>query len=270
MSRSTEGVRMEISISLEELALLLNLMGYPIVAKGFLVSQLGNIAAEEERGRLMAANHTLLAKDIITLEEGQLHIAAPYSELLDLLPNNDYAVRCILVSQGDTQRMLTYYIRGEQIVEQQIAFGVVHSLRTISSLDEVSEAIYSLLEIHTLQGMDHVTEYLSQAELEGLTTVYTDMTAASNRLQKLGWAKETADYFAQDNFEQRRRAGLLRVVMNPEQSKPSERGYMLLTGSSGRAWLMILNDADGGSPLIVQPATNDLVRRETMILLEPL
>lgn len=259
----------EIHLSLEELALLINLMGYPIVAKGLLTSQLGDISPQEERGRLLAANHTLLAKGMMELRGGKLYIEPAYSDLLDLLPNNDYAVRCVVSSEGSASQMLTYYLRDDQTVQQRITHGAVHSLRAVSSLTQAVEAIQALLMLDISQPHSHEIGYLRQEELEALPESYSDAADASQRLQAVGWAKGTADSFAQDLFNQRLRGAVYRVEMNPEDKEWSERGFMLLTGISDRTWLMTPGGGPDSDSLLIKPATRDLVRDAIVILLKP-
>lgn len=265
---STATFQSDIRVSLEELALLLNLMGHSVVAKGLLVSQLGDISVEEERGRLLAANHTLLAKNIMKLDEGQLHIDPAYTNLLSILIDNDFAVRCFAASEGGFLQTLTYYIEGERIVEQRIDHGAVHSFRAVFSLSEATEAIGALLELDAIRSHESGASKLSQAELQALTEDQPDAARASDRLQALGWTKEAADSFAEDNFSRHRRAGLLRAVMNPEQATTLERGFMLLTGKFGRSWLMSFDGNGENDLLLIRPATANLVRQEIITLLK--
>ena len=59
----TNNESLELRLALEEVVVLLNLMGHPQLARETLHALTGLITPDEERGRLLTANRTLLVFD---------------------------------------------------------------------------------------------------------------------------------------------------------------------------------------------------------------
>lgn len=257
-----------LTLSLEEVAVVLSLLGYPEVAKGLLVTQLGEISADEERGRLLAANHSLLAKNILYLQGDKIRMEPPYAQLLGFLTTNDYALRGTIRQIGQPEQILNFYARGERLVEHRITHGVVHTFREVSDVEKALDACISFLGMESDAPFAAASFTLTNAQIEEARSLAAEQAEiAFNYLHELGAPKESARLFAEDLGQQKMRAAVLRVNVNMATGLTSDYGYLTLGGASGRYWLMDINALNGTSMLVVQPMTKALTRKLTRALM---
>lgn len=73
----TKDETLELRLSLEEVVVLLNLMGHAQLAGETLRALVGPIAPDEMRGRLLAANRSLLARGIFKLAGDNCRLTRP-------------------------------------------------------------------------------------------------------------------------------------------------------------------------------------------------
>ena len=256
-----------LSLGLEELVVVLNLLGYAEVAKGLLVTQLGEIGPNEERGRLLAANHSLMAKEILYLQGGAIRMEEGPARLLGFLIANDYAVRGTARNIKAAEESLTCYIRGGEVVEHRLTHGVVHAFRRSDPAAAVDALAAFMLPADreafqappfTL-GDDRLQEAQSLIAAEGAE-------AGAAFFRGLGADEAAAAPLAEDLNRQTLRSAAMQVTIDMSTGINADRGYLILAGATGRAWVMDIREQNGAGELTVQPATEKLVGQLTKAL----
>lgn len=240
-------------VSLEELAVLLSLTGHPAIAKNILVASLGEMNPDEEKGRLLAANHTLMAKDILTIQDAQPVLDAQVVRLVSVLSKQNFLLR-LSSGEGISERILTYYFQDDLVVEHQVHFGVVHLFEEVENAGVISVRAGSFLSLDSVAPFS-VTEFsvaqheMDQVRIEALQST----SAAITRLQKLGVSDHASKLLVEDISSSKLRGALVRVDFTNDGLPRSSRGSLVLKGVSGRAWLMDIHVDKNGPNLIVRP-----------------
>lgn len=261
----------ELRLSLEELSLILSLLGHAEVAKVMLGEYLGEPSADELRGRMLAASNSLLARGIIHPAGDQVQMEPVSSQLFRPIVQNDYVIQCNLLQAGQEERVLSYFRRNDQLVEMRPYYGIYTTIRAINdnrTAVESCETFFELVDLDLFPA-DPFTLNGEQAQAAELL-VNGDVNYSQSSLESMGVESETAAFFAEDFARPAKRAVALRLRAGPEEQVLSDAGYLAVTGTSGRTWLLTVNSQDKGASVLVQPATRDLVRESTMTLLEPL
>ena len=132
----------EYRFSIEEVAALLAISGMKDVAKGLLMSNFGELSPDEERGRLLAANHSLYVRGHITVNgEGQ-QVAPEIVELLTAFTSSARTLRA-----GKTgaygEDVLAFHYHAEQWTENSAQDGVTFSFHGKRSLDDIEAQLMS-------------------------------------------------------------------------------------------------------------------------------
>lgn len=131
-------------LSTEELAVVIGIAGRPEIAKGLLSSSFGEISVDEERGRLLAAHNSLLARKLIHLEAGQPQLHPEFKKTMAA-----FLVGRRLVRAGRTglfgEDMLAYYHHADGWLGHGIRDGVSHHLDFPFSLDRAEAAVEAFL-----------------------------------------------------------------------------------------------------------------------------
>lgn len=256
-----------LSLGLEELVVVLNLLGYPEVAKGLLVTQLGEISPDEERGRLLAANHSLMAKEILYLQGGSIRMEEGPARLLGFLITNDYAVRGTARSIRGTEESLTYYVRNQSVVEHRITHGVIHAFRESVLAAAVDDLAAFTLPPggETFQAPPFTIEDEQwQAAQSQIATEGAE--AGKDFFRSIGVDETAAAYLVEDLSRQTLRSAAMQVTVDMKEGINADHGYLILGSESGRVWAMDIHEQNGIGELVVQPATEKLVRQLTKVL----
>lgn len=256
-----------LALGLEELAVVLNLMGYPEVAKGALFGQLGEINVDEERGRLLAANNSLLARDLLYLQGDQIRMKSEYAQLLGFLVTNDFAVRGTVRRKGTAEEHLTYYMRDGRAVEHHITHVAVHAFRKVTQV-EANEALLASLVPAGATPFESTSFTIDERQLDqaGSLTRNEGEASAIAFLCGLNVPEDASVLLADDLRRQNFRSAAMRVRMNMSEGLDADQGYLVLGGESGRAWHMDIHARNGDARLVVQPATARLMRQSTKAL----
>lgn len=253
--------------SLEELAVCLSMMGKPEAAKQMLITYLGEINADEERGRLLAVNHTLLAKEILYLEGENVRLRESFARLLSPLVYSDAVLRCSRKARGKQEQVLSHHFRNGSFVRHEIDYGVVHTLTEVTTKDEVITACTDFLEIEGDQPTFSVPAgRLTQEQLEEARAHAIDsVQSAAEYLQSKGIPQETSQLFAQDLNQTVYRGSVLRVETTPEGLK-SDTGFLTLKGTSGRTWFLEIIVEEGTPFVEIAPARAKVIEKAILEL----
>lgn len=256
-----------LSLGLEELVVLLGLLGYSEVAKGLLVSHLGEVDSNEERGRLMAANHSLMAKNILYLENDSIRMVPEYARLLGALIANDFAVRTSVRVLGETEHTLTYYVRNEQLIEHRITHGVVHTFQDVASIDDALSALLAFLEVDGIQPFQISPFVITREKWElAQAKINDESDAAVDHLREQQVPEESAALLAEDLQQQVMRGAAMQLKVDFTSGLVADAGYLILKGASGRVWLLEIKEAADEARLLIQSATTDRLKQVSRIL----
>jgi hypothetical protein len=131
---------LEFTLGVEELTAAISLAGQVEAAKGLLVGTFGELSADEQKGRLMAANHALLARGWVTLVEGKPRLDERLAGLITRLFTGGDVLR-----SGRTgaygENVLALFPGQGGWLEHRVRDGVVHSLRFPLNKQQASAAL---------------------------------------------------------------------------------------------------------------------------------
>jgi hypothetical protein len=262
---------LELSLSLEEVVVLLNLMGQAQLARETLHALVGDISPDEERGRLLAANRSLLARGVFHLAGGELQIDPAYTRLLAPLADNHFVLRCAARRPEQPEEVLAFYVKDGLIVEQRIEYGVAHTFREVENLAGASAAGASFLDLSQVVDFDAEPFTLTGDQLEEARRLASAETGpAQTYLRDLGLNKEAVSLFVDDLAHQRRRGSAVRLEIDHTAGTVRDSGFLSLVGDSGRVWLFTTQAGENGPVVLVSPANLDRVRQSLELALAPL
>lgn len=268
MTRTDE--QTELRLSLEELALILSLLGYAEAAKLSLTEYLGDPGYDELRGRMLAAGNSLLARGILGAANGQMQMEPAYADLLQPIIYHDYVVRCSLMQAGQEEMLASYYRRADQIAALRPYYGIYNTIAWMINEAAVADDCLAFFLPSDLIPFPAQPFTLPADPAQGAKILNAaDADYSQSYLERIGVSPETAARFAADATQQVKRGIALRLRAGSDDEVLADRGYVLFTAASGRTWLLTVNEVDGGASVVVRPATRDLIRQETLTLLEP-
>ncbi|GIL15517.1 MAG: hypothetical protein BroJett039_06900 [Chloroflexota bacterium] len=230
MNKAVDNLR----LSIEEVALVLSIHGSPDAAKLMLLASFGELSPDEEKGRLLAAGHSLMARGFLNLNSGKSELAPPMSELVSAM--NTYQIALRMESKStETDVTITFFIHGNQIIQQSVEQGVVYRF---DQVQEQSTIIQKGVRFFNLtKGVNGINSeplipfrILEQAREESL-----EVSAIAAKLKNEGVPERLCNLLAEDIKNLRTRGAVLRID-NKENNLISDHGFLTLTGES-RTWL---------------------------------
>ena len=256
------------SLSIEEMAVGLSLLGRPELARTLLSNQYGEIGADDERGRLMAANNTLCVRGWLTIDgNGRPHLDPQLRQALEAVVRQDYLLRCSRNS-GGKEEVLAYYVTPEITVEHSIGMsGVAHHL-AIADAGRIVEKVTEFLGAgdDPLPAITPAT--FSHAVLTEASNDATQSAAAAQAtLNRGGVAEPMAGWFAEDLFANDYRASLLRVDMDAQGAAIADRGFLALRGRGGRVWLLRVILENNNANIVATLANREVIQTAVRELL---
>ena len=244
-----------IRLGLEELAVSLSLVGRPEAAKGFLLSHLGELNEDEERGRLLAAHHSLLAKNILYMEGERPRIKSEFSHILRPLVQSDFFLRCSRKADGEPEQVLSFYFRDGYIVSHAIEHGVVHELAETDAEDEVIADVLAFFDAEETKRFDVSGGKLTREQVEEVRKRAQESSESADQyLAELNVPNDTRELFVRDLREPLYRGSAMRVITTDEELLANE-GFLLLRSRSGRMWHMQIIVEDEQPFVTLQAAT---------------
>lgn len=255
----------ELCLSLEELALVFSLLGHAPLAKETLTNELGELNADELRGRILAAGNTLLAKGVFGANGG-LVLEPAYEAVLGPMIHADFALQCSAFGAGVPERSLMFYVQGERIVRHSSYYGAYHELQ---ALESAAAAVADIMAFFA-PGLrfQAVPFALDPAQTQAARLLDGDTAGELQaRLEAQGVDTTTAELFANDLRAHTQWSLTLRLWPSDE-GVVTEIGYEIFAGAAGRAWLITVSGAD--DPAVhARPADEDALRELTHSLLRP-
>lgn len=117
-------------LSVEELVLALTLSGHEEMARALMLLHFGELGEAEGKGRLTAAAHGLIARDLgaFSFSNGELSLSEAFQQVLKIVTAPDYSIRFSRVREGEDIQQV-YHWCGEEMVLQQVKSGVAYLLQ---------------------------------------------------------------------------------------------------------------------------------------------
>jgi hypothetical protein len=186
---------------------------------------------------------------------------------LGFLITNDFAVRGTVRSKNGIEESLTYYVRNQSVVEHHLTHGIVHTFQE-SILSTAVDALASFMmppagATFQLPSFTLGNEQLNQAQL---LIAAEGVEAGHSFLEATGIGEATAAYLAEDLSRQTLRSAAMQVIVDMNKGISADHGYLILGSATGRAWLMDIQEQNGAGELVIQPATEELVKQMTEAL----
>lgn len=137
------------SLSIEEVAFALAAVGGSDVAAGFLQSVVGNLSPDQLSGRLTAASHSLLARQMLTIDlsEEQSSLSSDLAKIVSIFTGATSSIRCTKTHNAG-EMTLTYFVAHNGCLEYSTEQGVVSHLTLYDSLSEILSRILEFVEGH--------------------------------------------------------------------------------------------------------------------------
>jgi hypothetical protein len=242
-------IKTEYRLSIEELAYLMGALGEPDIAGGFLVVLLGELTPSETEGRLYAASHSLMARDLLHVDTttGEQEICEPLADMVRGIVYHDFSLRCSYVETG-IERSAAFFVSENRIVQHVLEQQVVSNIEFAPTLENAAERCAHLF------GLKLVPQATSMAKpLGAIAPSLLDEASAldpTTSLQQMidtfaggGLSLPVAEEVADDIVHQHSRGSVLWTARPNEEQEVTQRGMLLLRGRE-RFWTMILDDED--------------------------
>ena len=237
--------RPRVQLGVEELSLAMSMIGEPEVAKGLLHLALGEMSTEEEKGRLLAAGHSLMARGLLFIRDGQSHLAGDLRGLLSTLADNDFIIHCNRRKLGSAAQVLAYFVKGTTALEQRVEQQVVYHLSSVSDLEEVVAGGLEFFKVQEseifcfpdaevpVSVIDRAKEAADESP-EAILTIFQNSGVPDTLCRLLSEDFQRSEY----------RGSVIRVERSKEGPLGLNKGFLVLKGAK-RTWLFPLILRDG-------------------------
>lgn len=227
-------------LSVEELAFALGMLGGAEGASGFLRTVLGDRSQAELEGRLMAACHSLIARDLLKfdLQTQSKELDGNLAALVGILLQSDFSIRCSR-STVNGELLCTYFFRGRDTVEHRIVQEIISSVRL---LRPPQAAAASSLDFFGLaKGTAGTTGPVGTIPVSLLEQLREQAASAREDhltppLMAAGISAPLADRLAEDLLATEYRGSVIRID-NRNGQMVSNKGFLILKGHE-RYWLL--------------------------------
>jgi hypothetical protein len=255
-------------LSLEELAFALGVIGGVDVASAFLVTTLGKLKDDDLSGRLTAASHSLLARELMTIEQGKGKLEAGLAEVATAIVASTHTIRCNEVGR-DGERVVTFFVSDAVIIEHELKNGVVAVLTRLPD----TQAIVTRLAEFVTNGQTQVDApagtigVIPVSVLEQFNRATPAQTAEQSRqdLVKTGIERSVAAKLAQDLASATARGSALLITSDAEGAPVSNRGFLFSKGSQ-HLWLFNIQPTDPPQAEIYPGTHENLIRLGRLLL----
>ena len=126
----------KVSLSVEELATCFMFAGKKDEGKGILKGSTGELNSDEERGRFMAASHSLIARGLLSSENGTARLSAEVNEIVNGMLISPTTVRASKTIPGG-EAILAFYASPAGWMEHRITDQIIHYFRLSVQKSEI-------------------------------------------------------------------------------------------------------------------------------------
>lgn len=235
-------------LSLDEVAVCIQLHSGNDAAHSFLRSTMGALSDENAAGRLAAGSHGLMARDALTVDPatGAAALHPELATMVAIMDRSAWTLRCSVVSGGQPSDT-TYFRVGDLTVEFAVRLGVVARMELLASPDDVPRRVSAFarathvgapvdglgsVSVPTLQGLRGVGRASTAGAAAAVEAVRSELRATL--------PDDVARALAHDAV---RGAGdwgaVMKLDAGPGGSMASDRGFFFYDAGP-RVWLFDL------------------------------
>lgn len=233
------------------------------VASDFLAALLGPRPRLETEGRLLAASHALVARDLLDFDAdtGAKSLAPALASVLHPLLASDYSVRCARIANRQEQAR-AYYVSGPTIIEHSLHRQVAVRLETVADSASAAERCLQFWQLPADVTAPTSTEPLAVLPASLLETLRAQLGRVPNeeiaaQLRQAGMGAVAAAGLAADLGQAEQHNSAMRIEQRDGQAVANE-GFLLLQ-CEDRLWLLTINPVTPPT-LTVQRADSRQVR----------
>ncbi len=223
-------------LSVEEIALVMSIIGQPQMAHDIMVAQLGAMQKEEAHIRLLTAGHSLLARKWLDIDaEGKMSLVEPLMSWGQILVHADFSIRYSRSSR-QADYSFTHHFKENRVLTHIIEQGLLHHITQVSDRKTLLQEGKEFFEVGQ-------TDFVDCPEIEipqNVLNEIKDEKSKSNIVEKLksiNIPSHLQSVLVEDLSQVRYRGSILRVEYGEEKAPFSERGLLVLRGPS-RLWLL--------------------------------
>lgn len=259
-----DGLQSSIQLCVEELCLALGMIGKPEVGKSLLYMAAGEISAVEEQGRLLAAGHSLLARNLLMIRDGQTQLVDELKRELFVLVDNDFIIQYNR-KVGNADQTLAYFVKDKAIVQQSIEQGVVYRLSASADRANIITGGIEYFGIER-EGVSYPEVQLPQSVLEKAKEASAESVDSVLTLLKSSGVPEPLGGFLSEDFQKSEYRGAAMRIEDREGKLVSDEGFFLLKGPR-RIWLFPLMFKENETYVRVLLGTSQTFTREVKQLI---
>jgi hypothetical protein len=251
-------------VSIEELAMIMNVAGYPDKAYHLMVSQLGDMSKEEARIRLMTAGHSLLARKYLSIDtNGNTTLMDPVARIAWILSGADLSIRYSR-SYRNADFALAFHFGEDQIYAHRVEQGVVHHIAKVDSKDSVIQGGVDFFGFAEIQSFTCPPAKISQQLLEEVKDDPSPVVI-ERRLASAGVPDETRSLLVEDLSHTQYRGSIMQVQYGEDNVPQADEGLLVLSGPE-RLWLLRPLFQNDERYVTLLPGTEEVFRQEVSAL----
>ena len=226
------------TLSVEELAMGVALLGFPEDASRILQVEFGQLQPEVARAYLDAASHSLIARGWITWEEGTARLLPALAERLTAFVETQFSLLLQKRPRQGPTTVLTFHVHPRGILAHLLTRDVVHHLAPLSPKDILAAAL-SFLEVPPSQ-WENEERQVGMLSADAFRSLFRSSSQAMlhQALSATTLPDDVQHALEEDFLHARHRALLLLIEYDQERQPFSQEGAFLLQGPE-RAWFFI-------------------------------
>lgn len=224
-----------LSLSVEELALSVSLMGYPEDAATLLQAQFGEISSEKAQHYLEAASHSLLARGWAIQENGSLTLSPILQDVIQSLMVTQFSLQLQKRPRRGSPVSLTFHFGPVDVLVHSLSYDVVHQFYRIVP-EDVLPAGWAFFEIPREQWEQEGN--FGPIPATTFRALYKAKTLAEREaiMEKANLPSEIRRMLLED-LAQAHYRGLITLLEYDEQRRPfANQGAFVLQGPN-RTWM---------------------------------
>jgi hypothetical protein len=248
----------DISLSIEEIAVAMGAEGDSQVALGILIKQFGKVSKDEMEGRLYSAIHALIAEGrLSSTGDGNVQNSPELREVARILLKADYTVR-YQRRQEKSEYFLAYHFLGKKVFEHRLKQKVVHQIKEVTREDVIAGGL-DFFGMNNSNSPDFPVYSLPVDALKSLQPS-GKTEAMLGYLEMHEIPVEVRTVLVEDIAAAGFRASALRIEYDEKNSPYSKLGFLLLHGSK-QNWIFLPENKYGKDHLSLLPGSCENFQR---------
>jgi hypothetical protein len=211
------------------------MVGRPEMGRDLIVTQLGEMSAQQVQARLLAGGHSLMSKSWLAIgQEGAVYLADNLARVARVLARADFSIVYTL-SCPPAGFSLAYHFSEGAVFEHKIEQGVIHRVTELPDSEGVVAGGLAFFGVQDAPDADRGEIRLPAAALDDIRSE-RDQARIACRLADCGVSQDVAQALATDLAGSVARGSALRVQYGADGRPTSDRGLLLLRAAGGM-WL---------------------------------